>query len=121
MRRTVIKHHNASGTSDPLHELDALRVVLCFNRCIVSELLVSGSFTPELEAGGVEGECVLFAADVLDLYGMRLRLPVRAALAEGRVRVNVIVRLQAVIRVREVEELGSDGLGFSRHDVGTER
>ena len=61
------------------------------------------------------------AADVLDLYGMRLRLPVRAALAEGRVRVNVIVRLQAVIRVREVEELGSDGLGFSRHDVGTER
>lgn len=103
---TVIKDDGAACARDLLHKLDALRVVLCFDRLVVGEGLVRGRAPEELEAGSIECHGVLLAADVLDIDGVRLGSPVALPGAGDGVRIDVRVRLGAIRGGREVDKFG---------------
>ena len=114
--RTVVKGNDPACAGDLLHQGDALRVVLSLNFLVVRKRSVLlGTPDKVLEAGGVERDGVLLAANVLDLNIVRDPDPVLLANSGGGVGVDVSVRPRAVRRWQKVDELGGDGAGSDRH------
>ena len=113
----MIEGQDAAGTSKLPDELDALGVVFRLDGFVASECLVRGRAAAVLEACGVERYRMLFAAQVLDLYGVLLGYPVDAWLARGRVVISHGIGFRAVLRRGEVHEKGVDRLRFRRHVV----
>ena len=88
---TVVEDDCARRACQLLDELDGLGVVLFLDDLVVLERRVLRWVAEVLEPGGVEGDCVFLAADVLYLDLMRNHLPIALTSAGRGVGIDVDV------------------------------
>ena len=89
MGRTVVKDDGARGPGELLDELDRLWIVLLLDSLIVLERLVLCGAAEILETGGVEGDGMLLASDVLNLRLVLDAGPILLAPTGRRIGVDV--------------------------------
>lgn len=100
----MVKDNDAARPSELLDNLDALRVVLCFDLLVVQKASVPRSLLSELKTSIVKFVPVLGPADVLDIDNMAIFNPVATMFACVTVGIDVAVRPRAVSRGKVVVE-----------------